>query len=322
MSYYSRSVVPAPPIAVSRNLILRTSFLVTSALTLLLSGCSAVGWELQNYAFYGSVPTADGRRLKPLKAEERTLRLEGADSTLIGEAEFTVDTVRDKGERYWVATKVSSDSLKRPVIDSVWLERYELRTVRSFHQDGTGRQVRQSFDRRVVKTETRDPSGRVKKQSLMHSAAPYSRTAIELVLAALRWGPGIKGALPVVSPDGREMAWLEYQVVGQTSEARSVVGGLTYGNVWIVKTKLDGKEGRIWIDDAGHSVLRRSETGADGSRLVMAMGNPIPRVSLFTVEPVARDAAPVLGSGPLGGRELGGGKVLGTASPMRVTEGP
>lgn len=290
--------------------------------TLALTSCSAVGWELQNYAFYGSVPTADGRRLKPLKASEMTLRLDGIDSTLVSEADFELDTVRVKGERYWVATKVVTDSVKRPVIDSVWLERYELRTVRSFHQNADGSQVRQAFDRRVVKTETRDLAGRVVRRSLMHPAAPYSRTGIDLVLGALRWGPGVKGALPVVSRDGRDMAWLEYEVVGQTSEAKPAIGGLTFGNVWIVKTRLDGKEARMWIDDVDHAVIRRSETRPDGTRLVIAMGAAVPKVSLFAVEPIQRDRAPSLGEAPLGGRVLGGGKTLGSSSPSSAATGP
>lgn len=277
---------------------------------------------MQNYSFYGSVPTADGRRLKPLKASERTLRLDGTDSTLVAEAEFEVDTVRVKGERYWVVTKVATDSLKRQVIDSVWLERYELRTVRSFHQDAKGNQVRQDFDRRVVKTEVRDSAGRVKRRSLMHEAAPYSRAGIDLVLGALRWGQGVKGALPVVSRDGLSMAWLEYEVVGQTSEAKPAIGGMTFGNVWIVKTRLDGKEGRMWIDDVDHEVIRRSEVRPDGSRLVMAMGVAVPRVSLFAVEPIQRDRAPSLGEAPLGGRVLGGGKTLGTSTPSAAVTGP
>ncbi|MEO8478887.1 MAG: hypothetical protein ABI542_04580 [Gemmatimonadota bacterium] len=301
---------------------LRTPLLASLGATLLLTSCSAVGWELQNYAFYGSVPTADGRRLKPLKASEVTLRLAGTDSTVVSEAAFELDTVRFKGERYWVATRVVTDSLKRPVIDSVWLERYELRTVRSFHQDGSGTQVRQSFDRRVVKTETRDPAGRVARRSLMHAAAPYSRTAIDLVLGALRWGPGVKGALPVVSRDGRDMAWLEYQVVGQTSEAKPAIGGLTFGNVWIVKTRLDGKEGRMWIDDVEHAVIRHSETRPDGSRIVIAMGAAVPTVSLFAVEPLPRDRAPSLGEAALGVRVLGGGKALGSSGPSAAVTGP
>ncbi|HET9066372.1 MAG TPA: hypothetical protein VFN22_11185 [Gemmatimonadales bacterium] len=268
------------------------------------------------------MPTADGRRLKPLKASEKTLRLEGTDSVLVAEAEFEIDTVRVKGERYWVATKVVTDSAHRQVIDSIWLERYELRSVRSFHQAADGSQIRQVFDRRVVKTETRDPDGRVKKQSLMHTAVPYSRTGVDLVLGALRWGPGVKGALPVVSRDGRDLAWLEYEVVGQTSEAKPAIGGLTFGNVWIVKTRLDGREGRIWIDDVDHTVIRRSEVRPDGSRLVMAMGAAVPRVSLFAVEPLQRDRAPSLGGAPLGGRVLGGGKTLGSTGPTAATTGP
>lgn len=301
---------------------LRTSFLASLGATLLLTSCSAVGWELQNYSFYGSVPTADGRRLKPLKASEKTLRLDGTDSTLVAEADFEVDTVRVKGERYWVATKVVTDSAQRQVIDSVWLERYELRTVRSFHQAADGSQIRQAFDRRVVKTEMRDPEGRLRKRSLMHAAAPYSRTGLDLVLGALRWGPGVKGALPVVSRDGRDMAWLEYEVVGQTSEARPAIGGLTFSNVWIVKTRLDGREGRMWIDDVDHTVIRRSEVRPDGSRLVMAMGAAVPRVALFAVEPIERDRAPTLGGAPLGGRVLGGGKTLGTSTPSAAATGP
>lgn len=300
-----------PPTDLPKERPLRIPVFVSLGTTLLITSCSAVGWELQNYAFYGGVPTADGRRLTPVRASEKTIRIQGLDSTLVAEAEFELDTVRIKGERYWVATTVVTDSSAHSVIDSVWLERYELRTVRTFHQDSAGNQIRQSFDRRVVKTESRDTAGRVRKRSLMHTAEPYSRTGIDLVLSALRWGPGTKGALPVVSRDGRDLAWLEYEVVGQTSEAKPAMGGLTFGNVWIVKTRLDGKETRIWVDDVDHSVIRRSEVRPDGSRVLVSIGAAIPRVSLFAVEPIGLDRAPVLGGATLGGRVLGGGKALG-----------
>jgi hypothetical protein len=252
----------------------------------LVAGCSAVGWELQNYAFYGETPRADGRRLKPINVVERIERIEGLDTALVREGEFQVDTMRIKGERLWVATRRSADSLGRPLLDSVWLDRYDLHTLRSWTMDGTGRQTRLKFDRRVVKAEIVDPAGRVRKHSLMHSAAPYGRVGIEVVLGALRWQREAKGALPVVSPDGREMSWLEYEVVDQTSEPRQVAGGMVFSNVWVVQVRLDGVQWRYWIDEVEHAVVRRSLPRPDGSRLVVARGRPVPKLALFAVEPL------------------------------------
>lgn len=259
---------------------------------LLIAGCSAVGWELQNYAFYGEVPHADGRRVRPINVVERVERINGLDTTLVHEGEFQVDTMRLKGERLWVVTRRSTDSLGRPVLDSAWLDRYDLRTIRSWTMDASGREMRLSFDRRVVKAEITDSTGRVRRHSLMHPAAPYGRVGIELVLGTLRWQREAKGALPVVSADGRTMSWLEYEVVDQASEPRAVAGGMVFSTVWVVKVQLDGVETRYWVDDVEHAVVRRALPRPDGSRLVFARGRPVPKLALFDVEPLPGAAAP------------------------------
>lgn len=298
---------------------LRTSHLGLVCATLLASGCTAVGWELQNYAFYGSTPTPDGRRLTPSNVVERVVRVAGSDSLLVSDGEFQIDTVREAGERVWVATRRATDSLKRPVIDSVWFDRYELHTLRAFHQAGDGRQYRQAFNRRVVKTELREPSGKVKRGQVMHEASPYSRIGIELVIGALRWQRNSKGALPVVSLDGREMRWLEFEVVGQTNEPRRTANGLVFQPVWVVLVKLDGQQSRWWIDDEDHTVTKRSSPQPDGSQLVVSLGRSVPKLAVFDVMPLPRETAPALGTAratapaSAEGRLLGGGRTLGGA---------
>lgn len=293
---------------------LRTTRLALVSVTLLASGCTAVGWELQNYAFYGATPAPDGRRLTPSNVLEQMIQIDGTDSTVVREGEFQVDTVRQGGERIWVATRRMTDSLKRPVLDSVWLDRYELRTLSSFHQDGEGRQYRQSFNRRVVKTEIREPNGKVRRRQVMHQAAPYSRIGIELVVGALKWQRTAKGALPVVSLDGQTMTWLDFEVIGQTTEPRRVPGGVSFEPIWVVRVKLDGEEARWWVDDVAHRVLRRSSPRPDGSQMLVALGRPIPRLALFDVAPLSAVRAPALApglsTGAPTGRVLGGGRTL------------
>lgn len=261
-------------------------------LVLLLSACSAVGWELQNYAFYGEVPQGNGRDLQRMSVAEWSYRIEDHDTLSSHQGEFQIDTTRIGGYRYWVMTRSSIDTLGRAVSDSALLDHYTLRTRESWHRGGDGEVTRMRFNKRVVNVERIDPNGRKHRFRMIHTAEPYSKIGIELVLATMKWRLGQKGSLPVVSNDGRSMEWLHYDAIDLISEPRQVAGGMVFESVWVVASKLNGIEGEYWINSKTHEVLRRSTAHKDGSKLLIAMGSTMPKLSGLAIEPLPTEAGP------------------------------
>src|SRR5690606_38486089 len=168
---------------------------------------------------------------------ERINRTSDADSVILAEIDFRVDTVREAGQRNWVATRQTTDSNGMAVIDSVWLDRFDLRTLRTFHQDAEG-QIRLRFDRRAVHSEFTSPAGKLRRRKVLHEAAPYALNGIDLVIAALPLREGAGGSLPVVEGTGEQMSWLRYQVIDRAPEAIAKGGTLVFKPVWLVEAFL------------------------------------------------------------------------------------
>ncbi len=232
--------------------------LLASALFLLCS-CSAVGWELPNYGFYGYVPKPDGTRLRRTSAVERFVPI-GADSApRSSEGLIAIDSTLYGDAPAWLITRVHPGVNGGEVVDSIWLEFWELRTLASVrHEDGE--RVKLRFDRRAVDIERTARNGRISRRRVLHEAESYGLLGIDLVLAGMPLAEGRGGALPVVTPRGNEMRWFRYQVIAKDSEARpAAVGGVVFRVVWIVEVDFDGRRSRYWIADDDRAVLRREE---------------------------------------------------------------
>lgn len=248
-------------------------------------GCSAAGLELQNYGFYGANPTPDGGRLKPVDAVERVRRPTGGDTLDVTEGEFRIDTARVEGQRVWLVTRGSVDLDGSPVLDSIWMDRYSLKTLRSVRRDSEGI-TRLEFNRRSVRSERITPDGKRLTWRGLHEGEPYGLAGIEVVIGAMPMRLNAGGSLPVVSGRGRYMDWLHYQVVEQTAEPRMVAGGVVYEPVWLVQGKLGGRTMHFWVDPEARRVVRRSTVTPDGGQLLVTLGPAVPRVRLFPVEPL------------------------------------
>jgi hypothetical protein len=257
--------------------------------------------ELENYAFYGSNPTPDGRRLTPFTVVERVQRIEGTDTIDVREAEFQMDTVRIDGERVWLGSRRFQDAEGSSVLDSVWLERWTLRTIKSVRRDRAG-VTTLTFNRREVRSVRITPEGKRQTWKGLHAAETYSMVGIDLVLGALPLREGAAGALPVVSGRGQEMQWLRYRVVERRPEARTVTGGFLFKPIYVVEVTLAGVMTRYWIDGEAKSVIRHQLARADGPPLLVSRGAPVPRMRVFPVEPLGgavmrRQSLPVLRQG-------------------------
>lgn len=226
---------------------------------LLLGGCSAVGWELPNYGFYGFVPKPDGSRLRRTSAVERFVPISADSVGRTTEGLIAIDSTSYNGEPAWLVARTHPGRAGSEVVDSVWLEFWELRTLASVrHADGE--RVKLRFDRRAVDIERTAPNGKVTRRRVLHEAESYGLLGIDLVLAGMPLGEGRGGALPVVSPRGNEMRWFRYQVIAKDAEARpAAVGGVVFRVVWIVEVDFDGRRSRYWIADDDRAVLRREE---------------------------------------------------------------
>lgn len=234
----------------------RTAVVVAS---LLLGGCSAVGWELPNYGFYGFVPKPDGSRLRRTSAVERFVPIEADSASRSAEGLIAIDSTSYNGLPAWLLTRTHPGRPGSEVVDSVWLEFWELRTLASVRQ-ADGERTKLRFDRRAVDIERIAPNGRVTRRRMLHEAESYGLLGIDLVLAGMPLGEGRGGALPVVTPRGNEMRWFRYQVIAKDAEARpAAVGGVVFRVVWIVEVDFDGRRSRYWIADDDRSVLRREE---------------------------------------------------------------
>jgi len=262
---------------------LRIRHLSIIAATLLLPGCSAVRLELQNYAFYGESPTPDGARLSPVNVTERLTRTVGNDTLALTEGEFRIDTLRDGPRRIWLVTRTSADLEGRPVIDSVWMDRYSLRTIRSVQHSSEGR-TELEFNRRAVRSVRITPDGRRQTWRGMHDAEAYGLLGIEIVLGALPMRLGAAGALPVVDGRGDRMRWLSFEVVERTTEMRQLGGSVVARPVWLVQARLDGASLHFWVDTEERTVVRRSLPGPSNTRMMVMRGPSVPRVQLMPVE--------------------------------------
>lgn len=246
------------------------------------------GLELENYAFYGMTPTPDGSRLRLINVTERVTRTTNGDTVEVAEGEFRIDTVRVEGERVWLATRRSVDELGQPVLDSIWLERYTLRTLRSVQRDRNG-VTELEFNRRAVRSRRVTPDGKHEGWRGMHQAEPYGLLGIEIVLGAMPLRLGFSGTLPVASGLGEKEQELRFQVVDHTQEPRHVAGGVVYRPVWLVQARLGRETLHFWVDPEERSVVRRTVPGPDATNMVIARGPTVPRINTFPVEPLSRD---------------------------------
>lgn len=262
---------------------LRLRHLAIIAATLLLPACSAARLELQNYAFYGESPTPDGARLSPVNVTERLTRTVGNDTLALTEGEFRIDTLRDGPRRIWLVTRTSADLEGRPVIDSVWMDRYSLRTIRSVQHSSEGR-TELEFNRRAIRSVRVTPDGRRQTWRGMHDAEAYGLLGIEIVLGALPMRLGAAGALPVVDGRGDRMRWLSFEVVERTTEMRQLGGSVVARPVWLVQARLDGASLHFWVDTEERTVVRRSLPGPSNTRMMVMRGPSVPRVQLMPVE--------------------------------------
>jgi hypothetical protein len=250
-----------------------------------------MGMELENYAFYGVNPTADGRRLEVGNVVERVQRIEGTDTVDVTEGEFQIDTVRVDGTRLWVATRRSTDNNGEPILDSVWLDRFTLRTIKSFRQDSTG-STWLEFNRRAVRSTRITPSGKRETWSGLHTAEPYSNVGIEVVLGALPMRTGQGASLPIVDGRGLQLKWLRMSVLESTPEPMQIAGRVVYSPVTHVKVSVGDEVTHYWVDASTKKVLRRRLASRDGAQILVVRGNKIPKIRLFPVEPLnARNAA-------------------------------
>jgi hypothetical protein len=143
-------------------------------------------------------PTPDGSRLRVINVTERVTRASGGDTVEVAEGEFRIDTVRMNGERNWLATRKSVDERGFPVLDSIWMDRYTLRTIRSV-QRGRNGVTELEFNRRAVRSRRVTADGKREGWRGMHQSEPYGLLGIEIVLGAMPLRLGFSGTLPVAS---------------------------------------------------------------------------------------------------------------------------
>lgn len=228
---------------------------------------------------------------------ERIRRPSGSDTLDLTEGEFRIDTARVKGERVWLVTRGSVDLDGTPILDSIWMDRYSLKTIRSVRRDSEG-VTRLEFNRRQVRSERITPDGKRLTWRGLHEGEPYGLAGIEVVIGALPMRIGSGGSLPVVSGRGLRMDWLHFEIIEQTAEPRMVSGGIIFEPVYLVQGKLGARTLHFWVDPESRRVVRRSTIAADGTRLLAVLGPAVPRVRLFPVDPLP---------GPASARPAGGG---------------
>jgi hypothetical protein len=248
------------------------------------------GLELENYAFYGQTPSPDGSRLRVINVTERVSRVTASDTVELAEGEFRIDTVRLGGERHWLASRRSVDALGQPVLDSIWMDRFTLRTIRSVQRNHLG-VTELEFNRRAVRSRRTTPDGKQQGWRGMHMAEPYGLLGIEIVLGAMPLKLDYAGTLPVARGLGDRELEFRFRVINHVLEPRQVAGGVTYRSVWLVEAMVDRETMLFWVDPEERSVVRRTAPGPNQSNLLVAMGPVVPRIRTFPVEPLARDRA-------------------------------
>jgi hypothetical protein len=220
-----------------------------------------------------------------MEAVERVRRPLGGDTVDVAEGEMRVDTVRVEGQRAWLLTRSSVDLDGSPVRDSVWMDRFTLKTIRSVRRDSEGI-TRLAYNRRSVRSERITPDGKRLAWRGLHEGEPYGLMGIEIVIGAMPMRLRASGSLPVVSGRGRYMDWLHYEVIEQTSEPRMISGGVIFEPVWLVQGRLGGRTLHFWVDPEARRVVRRSTVGPSGERLMIALAPAVPRIQLFPVDPL------------------------------------
>ena len=219
---------------------------------------------------------------------ERVSRATDGDTVVVAEGEFRIDTARAGTERIWIVTRRSVDELGEPVLDSIWMDRYTLRTLRSVQRNRQG--VTQiEYNRRSVRSLRVTPEGRRQQWRGLLDAEPYGLLGIEIVLGALPLRLGAGGSLPVVGGRADRLQWLHFEVVDHTLEPRQVAGGVLFQPVWLLQASLGNQLLHFWVDPEERAVVRRNLPGPDNTRMVVARGPKVPRVNAFPVEPLARD---------------------------------
>lgn len=255
---------------------------VTIALvSLSVAGCSAMGLELPNYGFYGFAPRPDGGKLKILTVVEQAQEIVGDPPKVLGEASFDLDTVRVDGNEAWLLTRSRRGESVVDQADSIWLDRWSLKPIRTWgkFQDG---QIRQYFNRRSVVTEKLSPKGRRVSSRILLDAEAYAEPGIELAIATMPLAENFNGALPLVlTRQPNEMHWLRFRVAqkvflpGETGALRAT---------WVVEGDLDGVLRRYWIDADDRYIVKWEEPGDGGTTVRWIRGRAMPRLRTFSVE--------------------------------------
>ncbi len=259
--------------------------LVVCALASLGCACSAVGFELPNYGFYGFAPRPDGAILSPALSTERMIRAVG-DSSTLAEGSVELDSVSLRGNPAWLLTRRMPIPGGTTVEDSVWYDRWTLKTLATWRRDATG-DLRMTINRREVEIERTGPEGRVARRKVLLPAEPYAMTGIDLIIATLPLQAGFNGTLPIVlehRPD--EMRWMKFDVSRGEAMVSVNRGVVKFRPTWLVTTELDQVQRKYWIAADDRSVMRRELPGPDGDRVRMVRGGRIPRVQLAPVEPL------------------------------------
>ncbi len=229
------------------------------------------------------MPTPDGGRLKPVNVVEKVTRSATTDTVDVMDGEFRLDTTRIGADRAWLVTRRSIDVLGKPVLDSVWMDRYTLKTIRSVRYDSQG-VTRLEIDRRSVRGTRITKDGHRQSWRGLHEQSPYGLAGIDVVLGAMPLRQGSGGALPVVTDLGDRMHFLEYEVKDFTTMPRMVSGGMVFDPVWIVEAHLDGRTLHYWIDPEMRAVVQRTAVAADGEHFLVKRGNAVIRVELAPVD--------------------------------------
>ena len=257
--------------------------IILCCLVVTLGACSAVGFELPNYGFYGFAPRPDGAVLLPALSTERMTPAEG-DSILISEGSVELDTVRLGDQDAWLLTRRMPGQDGAVALDSVWFDRWSLRTLATWRRDQTG-EIRMRLNRRSVDIARTTPGGREARRRVLLSAEPYALLGIDLIIATLPLQAGYNGQLPIVvetRPD--ELRWMRFDVVRGESLVQVLRGVVKFRPTWLVTTELDGVSRRYWIAGDDRTVLRREEPGPRGRQVLVVRGLKIPQVQLAPVE--------------------------------------
>ncbi len=259
--------------------------LALCALVTVIGGCSAVGFELPNYGFYGFAPRPDGAILAPALSTERMIRAEG-DTTTLAEGSVELDTVSRGRDEAWLLTRRMPIRGGTTIEDSVWFDRWSLKTLATWRRDATG-DLRMTINRRAVEIERHGTDGRVARRRVLLPAEPYAMTGIDLIIATLPLQAGYNGSLPIVleqRPD--EMRWMKFEVSRGEAMVSVIRGVVKFRPTWLVTTELDNVQRKYWVAGDDRTVMRRELPGPDGARVRMVRGGRIPRVQLVPVEPL------------------------------------